>query len=74
MKVTVKLFAALKQERKEEQQLELAESATVGEMLARLGIAQKDAKAVFRNARHARADEKLSDGDRVDVFPAIGGG
>ncbi|MFH0963593.1 MAG: MoaD/ThiS family protein [Planctomycetota bacterium] len=74
MKVSVKLFASLARGRKEQQELELGESATVAEMLEALGIRQKEAKAVFRNARHARADERLADGDRVDIFPAIGGG
>ena len=60
-----------------DQPLELADGATVAEMLGALGLA-KAVVAVERNreivprARHA--SERLAEGDRLEVVTLVGGG
>jgi len=47
---------------------------TVGEMLERLGVPTDQTRILFVNNRAATLAQALEDGDRVGVFPAIGGG
>jgi len=47
---------------------------TVGEMLERLGVPPDQTRILFVNNRAATLAQALEDGDRVGVFPAIGGG
>ena len=47
---------------------------TVGEMLERLGVPPDQIRILFVNHRAATFAQTLDDGDRVGVFPAIGGG
>ena len=47
---------------------------TVGEMLERLGVPPDQTRILFVNNRAATLSQPLEDGDRVGVFPAIGGG
>ena len=42
--------------------------------MARLGIPPEELKLVFLNGLHAGLDAALKDGDRVGLFPAVGGG
>lgn len=43
-------------------------------MLSVLGISPGEVKVVFVNGRHSHLDAPLQDGDRVGIFPAVGGG
>jgi molybdopterin converting factor small subunit len=47
---------------------------TVAGLLARLSIRAEDTKLIFVNGGIAGLDTVLRDGDRVGVFPAVGGG
>ena len=47
---------------------------TVSELLARLGIAPEEVKIIFINGVKAELDSALVEGDRVGLFPAVGGG
>ena len=46
---------------------------TVGDLIARAGIAREDVKIAFVNSRITDLDAVLSDGDRVGLAPAVGG-
>ena len=74
MKVTVKLFATLREGRFEEEVRQYDPEKTVGEVLENLNIPESEVKIVFVNNRHARKNRKLSDGDVLGIFPPIGGG
>ena len=75
MKVAVKLFASLGGKGgTRDQEVEVKEGAGIRDLFEAMDLEITRARAIFVNARHARPDETLSDGDRVDVFPAIGGG
>jgi molybdopterin converting factor small subunit len=47
---------------------------TVAETLAQLGVPADQTRILFVNNRAAPLAQPLDDGDRVGVFPAIGGG
>lgn len=54
--------------------IEVSESATVGILLKELGIPPEYIHAVLVNGRHAELGDRLVSGDRVSLFPPIGGG
>lgn len=47
---------------------------TAGSVIFRLGIPAEEIKLLFVNGAQASADTVLRDGDRLGVFPAVGGG
>jgi len=55
--------------------VELRDGATIAELIGQLGIPEADVHLTIVNGRmvHARS-EPLSDGDRVGLFPPVGGG
>ncbi len=79
MRVTVKLFAYLKEhlpegcERNRCSQ-EIEKGATVGDVLDGLQIPDTLSLLMLRNATHTSRDEVLEDGDVLAVFPPIAGG
>lgn len=74
MKITVKLFATLREGRFDKKSIECAEGATVDTILGDLDIPRKKASIIFVNNRHAGLDRELSDDDVLALFPPIGGG
>jgi sulfur carrier protein ThiS len=54
--------------------MEVSEGTTVMEHLKQMHIPMNVAKLIFLNGIHAKDDEILKDGDRLGVFPPIGGG
>ena len=52
---------------------QLDEGQTVGDLVARVGIAREDVKIAFVNSRITDLDAVLYDGDRVGLAPAVGG-
>ena len=51
-----------------------ADNISVRELLKQFNVPDKAVKLIFINGVHAEMDAVLKDGDRVGVFPAIGGG
>ena len=47
---------------------------TVEQVLTRLGVPAERTRIIFVNSRAALLSQPLQDGDRVGVFPALGGG
>jgi molybdopterin converting factor small subunit len=47
---------------------------TVAELAEHLGIPIDSVKIVMINGRHQQPDHLIKDGDRVALFPAVGGG
>ncbi len=74
MRVQVKCFATLSRYAPASGAVDLAEGASVADLLAALGLAQDEVKLIFRNNRHCAVDASLADGDEVRLFPAVGGG
>ncbi|NJB68133.1 molybdopterin converting factor small subunit [Desulfobaculum xiamenense] len=75
MKITVKCFATLKSfEPAEAEAFELPDETTVGGLMGILGIDPEEVKIMFINSRHTTPEAVIADGDRVGLFPAVGGG
>ncbi|TIH18409.1 MoaD/ThiS family protein [Marinifilum sp. JC120] len=52
----------------------ISEGETVTDVLNRVGIPVDEVKIIFINGVSSKFDAVLSDGDRVGLFPAVGGG
>lgn len=85
MKVTVKLFAMLQRYAPEETagpdpsagrpfEVELPEPSTIADLLAHLGIPDREVKVTFVDGRARAPIFRLSPGAEVGIFPPIGGG
>ena len=75
----VRLYASLRRYRPESgigQPLAvlLEAGSTVGQLIDALQVPKEEVKVVFVNGRCKEEDDLLSDGDRVGIFPPIGGG
>jgi len=53
---------------------ELDGGTTVEHLACKLGLPLQDIKIIMVNGRHADMDTRLADGDRVALFPHVGGG
>lgn len=75
MNITVKCFASLSRfTPPDADAYPIAAGDTAGSVVARLGIPLDDLKLVFVNGAHAELSAPLADGDRLGLFPAVGGG
>jgi hypothetical protein len=77
MKVQLKCFATLAEADKCDYRAStprtLRDGASVRDLLADMGMPEKDVKLVFVNGRKAAIDAVLRDGDQVGLAPATGG-
>jgi molybdopterin synthase sulfur carrier subunit len=55
-------------------EVELPDGATVGQLVEKLQLPADQVKVVFVNHTVQEHGRKLEDGDRVAVFPPVGGG
>lgn len=75
MHIEVKCYATLSRfTPKDADRHELPEGTTVGQVMDRLGMAAEDVKLIFVNGAKADRETRLKDGDRLGLFPAVGGG
>jgi len=80
MKIEIKLLTQMKKYLPDPdvagntRSLEIREKATVREMFLELGIPVDMPKVILRNDRQGRLDDVLDDGDKITVFPPVGGG
>jgi sulfur-carrier protein len=74
MRVTVKLFATLREGRFSVETLDLEPGTTVADIICRLNISEKEAALTFLNSRHVNLSAELAEGDTLSIFPPIGGG
>ena len=73
--IQIKLFASLLEKLPDNADLfPVAEGTTVENLADLLGIDPKDAKLIFINGRKGALDSVLAEGDRVGLFPPVGGG
>ena len=59
---------------RQETDFPVEEGTTVAGLADLLGIDPKDAKLIFINGRKGALDSVLAEGDRVGLFPPVGGG
>ena len=79
MKVRVKLYATLTKYvggsiMHEPIDMEMPQGATLTELYDSLGIPRDEVKTAFVNSTMQPPDYALRDGDRVGIFPPVGGG
>lgn len=79
MEVTVTLYATLTRyhpegKKNEAFNVSLPGDATVQDLLEELGIKEGEAKQVFVKHRSRSEDYRLEDGEKVAIFPPVGGG
>ncbi len=75
MHVALKCFATLSRfTPPDAEAFAVAPGETAGGLAERLGIPMADLKLVFVNGEHVELTAQLKDGDRVGLFPAVGGG
>ncbi|EPR43582.1 thiamine S protein [Desulfovibrio sp. X2] len=75
MHITVKCFATLGPfQPAESDRYPLQPGESAEDVMRRLGIAPDSVAVLFVNGRHAEPGVTLADGDRVSLFPAVGGG
>jgi len=74
MKLTIKLFATLREGRGKQLDIETEDGFSVLNVLEKLGIRKTDASIVLINGNSSGLDTLLSDGDTLSLFPPIGGG
>ncbi len=77
MRVAVKAYGNLRrylQTGVGEAEVEVADSATVRDLLEQLGIPVGDAWRISLNGDLVSDDQPLHDGDRLRLFPVVSGG
>jgi molybdopterin converting factor small subunit len=75
MQIQLKLFATLKAFTPENaDRYTVPPGTTVGDIVDQLQIPVKDAKLIFINSIRRDLDTPLTDGDRLGIFPPVGGG
>ena len=79
MKIEIHLFASLTQYMDHDvieqgNMLEIDDGSKVRELLQKLKVPLESVKLVFINGIHGEIDASLQEGDRVGVFPPVGGG
>lgn len=75
--IQVKLYANLveySKSKKKEFEILWSDGTTVEKILKDEGISKKIAKIIMINGRRQDIDFVLKDGDRVAIFPPVGGG
>ena len=72
--IEVRCFASLAKHAPAGGYAKLAWPGTAGDLTRALGIPAGEVAIIFVNGMHAAESAVLLDGDRVDLFPQIGGG
>jgi sulfur carrier protein ThiS len=54
--------------------IEVEPGATVGVLMAQLGLGQEEVWIIRHNRQRATAEQPLADGDTLELFAVVGGG
>ncbi len=52
----------------------LPDHCVIGDLIEKMKLPKESIKLIFLNGIHADRNSKLKDGDRVGIFPPVGGG
>jgi len=79
MKIEIHLFASLSKYLPTDALektfiMEIGQKTPIKDIINRIGIPRAEVKLIFLNGIHARDTDILKDGDRLGLFPPIGGG
>lgn len=74
MKIEVRLFATLRENRGKVVTVEKEDGATAGSIISALKISKEDVAILLINGKDGDFDTPIKAGDYLSVFPPIGGG
>jgi len=74
MQITVKLFASFRKDRFITANREVAVGTCIAEVISMLQIPAAEIGTIMLNNRHADPGQQLHEGDRLALFPLVGGG
>jgi sulfur carrier protein ThiS len=79
MQIEVNLYAALSQYISDGNKgpthiVDVEEGTTVSDLLRQLGVPTQSAKLIFLDGIHTDLEAVLKEGNRLGVFPPVGGG
>ena len=74
MKITVKLFATLRDQRFDTSDVDCPEGSCVRDILRIIKLPEDEVAIIFLNGRHAEFDDIINSNDTLAFFPPIGGG
>lgn len=74
MQIEIKCFATLSDFTPEGNFLAVDDGTTIKQVIDALGIKIEDVKIMFINGKHESLESVLKEGDRLGLFPAVGGG
>lgn len=74
MKIEIRLFATLRENRGKKVFLEVDNNTTVSSIVKSLAIKQEDIAILLKNGKDTDLDIILVDGDILSIFPPVGGG
>ena len=74
MKITVKLFATLRDFGPEIQEMSVPENTTVGSVVTSLSLPEDIPLLTIVNGVHTKPEAILQEGDVLALFPPVGGG
>jgi molybdopterin converting factor small subunit len=74
VRVSLNLFASLREGRYDSREVELPSRATIADLLGLAGLPPPDIAIIFVDGRHADPETFLHEGARVALFPPVGGG
>jgi molybdopterin synthase sulfur carrier subunit len=75
VKIQLKLYATLKKFTPNDgDEINIEPGSSVDDILKQLGIPDTDAKLIFINGKKGAIDTILNGGERLGIFPPVGGG
>ena len=79
MKIEIHLYASLakflpKGSKNKFCVIEMRDHSDIGDLIDRFNLPVKSVKLIFLNGTHAGRSSMLRNGDRVGIFPPVGGG
>ena len=74
VKIFVKLFASLRDNREKEQYMDFKEDMTPKDIIENLGIPVEDVAIIMINGRRVELDSQIVENDTIALFPPVGGG
>jgi sulfur-carrier protein len=74
MQITVKLFASFRKDRFIAASREVDGSTCIADVINMLQIPAGEIGTIMLNNRHAEPGQQLQEGDRLALFPLVGGG
>lgn len=72
--ITIKLFATLSQYTPADETYPVEPGTTIRDLLGQLGVPADEVKLIFINGKKGDVTATLQGGERVGIFPPVGGG